>query len=454
MQDSTRIITGGFEPVLRLYDTQNPSTAPITVEHPGGSKIRKALFGRDGRCLYTGDEAGTVRLWDVRTMSVVRQLDVVRGGQETTIMDMELSDTERSGPSLTVAGGNVVAVLDSSDLSKIARHTLPYEVQAASLHPSHGKYFITGSTDTRVHVHDVASGLELSTQRGHHGRVHAVRFSPQGDIYSSGSDDATIRLWKFDEGEFGSGAPAPASSPVPPATPTPAPALTMTPPIAVQQKPAPGGGMPGQQGQPHMMSQHMQQMPPQQHMQQQQPQMMQPQQQAPMQPQSGPMHPGHMDDKGGPGGGPMYGGYPGGPGAPGAGYPGSYPPGYGPGPQQQGPGGYPGGPHPGGPQGGLQQGGHPYGHFGQGMPQPPPHVHGGGMGYPHGPVQSYPQQQPQYGGYAGQYGPPPGAAYGGRPEPQLGPGGYYGPPPHAGGPPPGAYGGPSGQQQGYGGPVM
>jgi serine-threonine kinase receptor-associated protein len=100
---------------------------------------------------------------------------------------MELSSqTQR----LVVTSGRTVAfipVLSAEARVPLHSLTLHYAPSSASVHPVLADRFVTGSTsDEWVRVHRI-NGEEIEVLKGHHGPVHCVEYSPDGEVYASGS---------------------------------------------------------------------------------------------------------------------------------------------------------------------------------------------------------------------------------------------------------------------------
>ncbi|TIB73254.1 WD40 repeat-like protein [Wallemia mellicola] len=196
--DGSHILTGGHERLLRLFDLSAPeqSTFLQTSDQDSSahSSTIKSVLWQDAAMAVSGSEDGTLKWWDLRSKRSfqVYQLD-------SPLVYLEWS----AGAHMMVAvAGNTVYFFNAKQPGQVIKQfNLKHKPSCASLHPIVMDKFVVGSADdTWVRIYDFNSGNELDCFKGHHGPVHAVEYSPDGEYFASGSEDGTIRLWQTNPG--------------------------------------------------------------------------------------------------------------------------------------------------------------------------------------------------------------------------------------------------------------
>jgi len=134
----------------------------------------------------------TIRVWDCSTGGEIRSF-----ATSDQIGGMEMS---KDGDILTVAAGNKVIFLDAHRFEKLKEVNIPSPTYTASLHMDK-EIFVCGGEDLKLYKFDYQTGIEIENFKGHFGPVHCVRFSPDGELYASGSEDGTLRLWQTHVGK-------------------------------------------------------------------------------------------------------------------------------------------------------------------------------------------------------------------------------------------------------------
>lgn len=219
------LATGGHEGLVRLYDLTAASSDANTVgsdepvvqivqEPLPDSKKQSAvviteLEWQSETRLWVGCSDGTLRLWQVPAAPDTDGEQPPKLIQTLLTTAAEIRDVEirRNLPDgttrMTVAAGNAVYFYQydaAGDTWKFLKSiTTPVhftEEGGVSLHPA-GHVFAVGGSALWVHVFDYETEQELDCLKGHHGPIRCVRYvEPDGNLFATGSEDGTIRLWK------------------------------------------------------------------------------------------------------------------------------------------------------------------------------------------------------------------------------------------------------------------
>jgi serine-threonine kinase receptor-associated protein len=216
------LATGGMEKKLRVYDLSratagetngvsgttngNGNGAAMTPSYEIGSgehqaAIKSIVWSRDTNILTTAADDKKIRWWDLRSRSCIAS---------HTIDALPTSCEHNSGlggnpdGTVSVAAGKNVYFYDGGRPGQLLKHIKTEREVASVALNGDAKRFVTGCpNDTWVHVWDFETEQELETGKGHHGPVWTTCFSPDGKLYATGSEDGTVKLWKFTQGSYG-----------------------------------------------------------------------------------------------------------------------------------------------------------------------------------------------------------------------------------------------------------
>lgn len=190
-QNSELLVTGSNEKLVRVFNLKNSTAEPeLYTGHTGA--IKRALFCRDDKCIISAADDKTMRLWDRTSGQEAQKIDF-----PTNPNSLELSSDNNI---LTVTHGSSISFWEVDTLKKLKEIKVPTNVSSASLHPDK-HIFVCGGEDFKMYKFDYITGNEIESFKGHFGPVHAVKFSPDGELYASGSEDGTLRLWQTTVGK-------------------------------------------------------------------------------------------------------------------------------------------------------------------------------------------------------------------------------------------------------------
>jgi WD40 repeat protein len=161
----------------------------ITVVPGGQVGVWGVAASPDGRWVATASHDSTVKLWDARTLKLVRTLM----GHEGVVWCVAFSPDSK----YLASGGGGVKVWEA-DTGREVQHIEEHSrlVSSLAFHPG-GRWLASADLSGEVRLRDVAAGASLGLLHKFDGPVHSLAFHPGGGWLGAACHDQGIALWRF-----------------------------------------------------------------------------------------------------------------------------------------------------------------------------------------------------------------------------------------------------------------
>ncbi|XP_065847973.1 eukaryotic translation initiation factor 3 subunit I-like [Euphorbia lathyris] len=183
----------------------------LVLKGPQG-RINRAVWGPLNRTIISAGEDAIIRIWDAETGKLLKESDQEVGHKKTITSLSKYTDGSHF---LTGSLDKSAKLWDTRTLTLIKTYKTERPVNAVTMSPLLDHVVLGGGQDaSSVTTTDHRSGKfeakfydkilleEIGGVKGHFGPINALAFNPDGKSFSSGGEDGYVRLHHFDPDYF------------------------------------------------------------------------------------------------------------------------------------------------------------------------------------------------------------------------------------------------------------
>uniref|UniRef100_A0A1D1Y0W0 Eukaryotic translation initiation factor 3 subunit I n=1 Tax=Anthurium amnicola TaxID=1678845 RepID=A0A1D1Y0W0_9ARAE len=196
--------------IARDISDQMPESV-LTIRGPQG-RINRAVWGPLNKTIISAGEDAVIRIWDSETGKLLKESDREIGHVKTIT---SLSKSADGSHFITGSSDKSAKLWDIRTLTLLKTYVTERPVNACAISPLLDHVVIGGGQDaTSVTMTSHRAGKfeakffhkilqeEIGGVKGHFGPINALAFNPDGRSFSSGGEDGYVRLHHFDPDYF------------------------------------------------------------------------------------------------------------------------------------------------------------------------------------------------------------------------------------------------------------
>ncbi|KAL5731053.1 Eukaryotic translation initiation factor 3 subunit I [Ranunculus cassubicifolius] len=191
--------------------SEQTSESVLEIRGPHG-RINRAVWGPLNKTIISAGEDAIVRMWDSETGKLLKESDPEKGHTKSVT---SLSVSADGSHFLTGSSDKTAKLWDIRTLTVLKTYTSGSPLNAVAISPLLDHVVIGGGQEaSKVTMTDRRAGNfeakffhkiyedEIGGVKGHFGPINALAFNPDGRSFCSGGEDGYVRLHHFDNDYF------------------------------------------------------------------------------------------------------------------------------------------------------------------------------------------------------------------------------------------------------------